>query len=50
MLGVDEPSTTSEVTYQFYVKRLSGNGIRMGYVLTSDIGSNSYITLMEIAG
>ena len=50
LIGVDEPSTTSEVTYQFYVKRLGGTGIRMGYELTGDIGSNSFITMMEIAG
>ena len=48
--GVDEPNTTSEITYQFYVKRLGGTGIRMGYELTGDIGSNSVITMMEIAG
>jgi hypothetical protein len=50
MIGVDEPSTTSEVTYQFYVKRLVGSGIRLGYQLTSDIGSNSHFTLMELSG
>jgi len=48
--GVDEPNTTSEITYQFYVKRLGGTGIRMGYQLNADIGSNSFITMMEIAG
>jgi len=50
LIGVDEPNTTSVVTYQFYVKRLSGTGIRLGYQLTGDIGSNSFFTLMEIAG
>tara|TARA_Y100000592_G_scaffold74535_1_gene116257 strand:+ start:277 stop:831 length:555 start_codon:yes stop_codon:yes gene_type:complete len=50
LIGVDEPSTTSEVTYQFYIKRINGNGIRMGYQLNADIGSNSFITMMEIAG
>ena len=48
--GFDEPNTTQSVSYQFYVKRLSGTGIRMGYQLTTDIGSNSFIAMMEVAG
>jgi len=48
--GFDEPNTIQSINYQFYVKRLVGNGIRVGYQLTSDIGSNSFITLMEVSG
>jgi len=50
ILGVDEPNTTQTINYQIYVKRLAGTGIRMGYQLTADIGSNSFLTLMEAAG
>ena len=48
--GVDEPQTTQTINYQIYVKRLAGTGIRVGYQLTADIGSNSFVTLMEAAG
>ena len=50
IVGVDEPNTTQTINYQIYVKRLAGTGIRMGYQLTSDIGANSFVTLMEAAG
>ena len=50
IVGVDEPNTTQTINYQIYVKRLAGTGIRMGYQLTADIGSNSFLTLMEAAG
>jgi len=48
--GFDEPNTTQAISYQIYVKRLHGTGIRLGYQLTADIGSNGYITMMEVAG
>ena len=50
IVGVDEPQTTQTINYQIYVKRLAGTGIRLGYQLTADIGSNSFLTLMEAAG
>ena len=50
LTGFDSPNTTEQIEYEFYVKRLSGEGIRLGYQLSADQGSNSYITMMEIAG
>ena len=50
LTGTDEPNTTLSINYQFYVKRLAGTGIRMGYQLNGDIGSNTFITMMEVAG
>jgi len=50
IVGVDEPQTTQTINYQIYVKRINGTGIRLGYQLTADIGSNSFLTLMEAAG
>ena len=50
LTGFDSPNTTQQIEYEFYVKRISGEGIRLGYQLSADQGSNSYITMMEIAG
>jgi len=48
--GFDEPNTTQSVSYQIYMKRLHGTGIRLGYQLVADIGSNGFITMMEVSG
>ena len=50
LTGFDSPNTTEQIEYEFYIKRISGDGIRLGYQLSADQGSNSYITMMEIAG
>jgi len=48
--GFDEPNTTQAISYQIYVKRLHGAGIRLGYQLVQDTGSNGFITMMEVSG
>ena len=50
IVGVDEPNTTQTINYQIYVKRLHGAGIRLGYQLVADTGSNGFITMMEVSG
>ena len=48
--GFDEPNTIQTINYQIYVKRITGTGIRIGYKLNADIGSNGFITMMEVSG
>jgi hypothetical protein len=50
MQYIDSPATTSATTYKVQMKTEANTGYLNQWALNSDVGSVSFITLMEISG